>query len=62
MQVLADQDKCIGSGSCVVACPEVFALNDDGIVEVLESDPGEELLDQVDEAIGSCPATCIWRE
>jgi ferredoxin len=59
---MADQEKCIGSGSCVVSCPEVFALNDDGVVTILEPDPHERLRDRLEEAIELCPAACIWSE
>jgi ferredoxin len=59
MQVTIDTDKCIASGGCVFACPEVFDQDDDGIVVLLQSDPPEELRDKVNEAIDACPASVI---
>lgn len=62
MKVRVDVDKCVASGHCVVACPEVFAQDDEGLVVVLDESPTDELLEKIDEAISVCPAACIWRE
>jgi ferredoxin len=59
MQVTIDTDKCIASGGCVFACPEVFDQDDDGIVVLLQANPPEELRDKVNEAIDACPAAVI---
>ena len=40
MKVVLDQDKCIGSGQCVLSAPEVFDQRDeDGIAVLLEEEP-----------------------
>jgi ferredoxin len=62
MNVFVDTDRCIGTGVCVAACPEVFDQSDDGTVIVLNASPGPELESKVDNAIAVCPAACIWRE
>ena len=62
MRVLIDQDKCIASGACVLACPEVFAQDDEGLVVVLQEQPPPELHEKVNEAVRACPATVIWTE
>jgi ferredoxin len=59
MQISVDTDKCIASGGCVFACPEVFDQDDDGIVVLLNANPPEELRDKVNEAIDACPAAVI---
>jgi ferredoxin len=59
MQVTTDTDKCIASGGCVFACPEVFDQDDEGIVILLQANPPEELRDKVNEAIDACPAAVI---
>jgi ferredoxin len=59
MQVSVDTDKCIASGGCVFACPEVFDQDDEGIVVLLQTNPSEELRDKVNEAIDACPAAVI---
>jgi ferredoxin len=64
MRVQVDSDKCIGSGACVRACPEVFTQDDAGIVVLLEESPGVEVQQQVREAERACPAEVIetWGE
>lgn len=62
MKVIVDFDSCIASGACVTACPEVFAQDEDGIVQLLQVEPGDELREKVDEAIDACPAACISSE
>ncbi|HWC79334.1 MAG TPA: ferredoxin [Pseudonocardiaceae bacterium] len=60
MNVTVDQDKCCGAGSCVLAAPEVFDQRDeDGIVELLQSQPAAEHQDAVREAANVCPASAI---
>lgn len=59
MDVSIDTDKCIASGGCVFACPEVFDQDDDGIVVLLDAKPDETLRDKVLDAIDACPAAVI---
>jgi ferredoxin len=59
MLVTIDRDKCIGSGACVIACPEVFAQDDDGMVRLLDASPAPELHHGVSEAEHACPARVI---
>jgi ferredoxin len=59
MRVTVDHDKCIASGACVLACDEVFAQDEDGIVVLLQENPPEELRDRVMAAVRGCPATVI---
>lgn len=59
MDVTIDTDKCIASGGCVFACPEVFDQDDDGIVVLLDPHPDESLRPKVLEAIDACPASVI---
>jgi ferredoxin len=62
LKIIVDKDKCIGTGECVAAAPEVFSQSDDGIVILLNPTPGPALESDVDRAIAVCPAACIWRE
>ena len=59
MQVTVDREKCICSGGCVFACPEVFAQDNDGIVVLLQANPPDELADRVNEAVEACPGGVI---
>lgn len=38
-RITVDRDRCIGAGQCVLAAPDVFTQDDDGLVELL---PGHE--------------------
>lgn len=60
MKVVVDQDKCIGSGQCVMLAPDVFDQRDeDGIVLLLQAEPPVALHDSVREAARVCPALAI---
>jgi ferredoxin len=59
MRVEVDVDKCIGSGACVIACPEVFSQDEGGVVILLVAAPPSELDDKVREAVRACPAEVI---
>lgn len=62
MKVNVDMDTCVSSGSCTRVCPEVFELRDDGYLEVLQAEPGEELRASVGEAAELCPTGAITVE
>ncbi|MEU0934437.1 MULTISPECIES: ferredoxin [unclassified Embleya] len=60
MRVTADQQRCIGSGMCVLAVAEVFDQGeDDGIVHLLRQDVPGELEDRVRHAARVCPSRAI---
>jgi ferredoxin len=60
MRVELDEPKCVASGQCVLASPEVFdQRDDDGVAILLDETPGAELLDGVREAVAICPAAAI---
>jgi ferredoxin len=60
MKVTVDQDKCCGSGQCVVLAPDVFDQRErDGIVDLLDPAPDESRYDDVREAASVCPAAAI---
>ncbi|MFC0625574.1 ferredoxin [Kribbella deserti] len=58
--VETDEDRCCGAGHCAMVAPEVFSQRDeDGVVVVLQPEPGPELLDAVREAATTCPTMAI---
>lgn len=60
MKVSVDEDKCCGAGQCVLLAPDVFGQRDeDGIVVLLEAEPGESLHGPVREAADVCPTGAI---
>lgn len=60
MRVLIDADKCVASGQCVMASPDVFDQRDeDGIVILLNESPTDDRLEEVMHAAAVCPALAI---
>jgi ferredoxin len=63
VKIVLDQDKCVASGQCVVAAPEVFDQRDsDGIAVLLQEQVSAEELETVREAARICPAVAIRLE
>lgn len=60
MRVILDEPKCVASGQCVLAAPEVFdQRDDDGVAILLDETPADQLHDGVREAAAICPAAAI---
>ncbi|MGP3966788.1 ferredoxin [Streptomyces sp. 6N223] len=60
MRLELDEPKCVGSGHCVLAAPDVFDQRDeDGVTVLLVEQPGEELLDGVRKAVATCPSSAL---
>ena len=60
MRVIVDEDRCIGSGQCVLAVASVFDQRDDnGTVRLLDDTPPAESRDLVRQAAVLCPALAI---
>lgn len=60
MRVELDEPKCVASGQCVMAAPEVFdQREEDGVAILLDDGPAPELHDGVREAAAICPAAAI---
>jgi ferredoxin len=63
MKVTVDKDKCIASGQCVLAAPDVFDQRDeDGIVVLLNPNPSDAQVADVEQAAALCPALAITIE
>lgn len=63
MKVTVDQDRCVSSGMCVMNAGEVFdQRDDDGVVELLNPEPGPEYAQQTRNAAAACPALAIQIE
>jgi len=59
MKITIDRDRCIGAGQCVLAAPEVFDQDDDGIVALLDATPAAALGSAARDAALLCPAAAI---
>lgn len=59
MKVYVDQDLCISCGLCISICDDVFSWNDDDKAQAIDEEIPEELTDDVEEAVESCPTEAI---
>jgi ferredoxin len=60
--VFIDEPECIGCGSCVEICSEVFQMQEgDEKAQIIKPEGGPE--DLIQEAMDTCPVSCIhWEE
>ncbi|WP_433251772.1 ferredoxin [Streptosporangium sp. CA-135522] len=61
MRVVVDRELCQVHAQCVFAAPEVFELDDDDQL-VYVAEPGDTLIDAVEEAARACPVQAISLE
>lgn len=59
MKVVVDWDLCEGHGQCEFAAPEVFTIDDDGDLEVLDETPDESQRAAVEQAVRRCPTHAL---
>jgi ferredoxin len=60
VRVTIDQEKCIGSGQCVLTAADVFEQREeDGTVVLLDAEPSPGSHEDVRQAAGLCPAAAI---
>lgn len=58
-KVIVDFDLCESNALCMKEAPEVFLVNDEDYLDVLNETPGEELREKVMAAIHRCPKQAI---
>ncbi|MDH4129501.1 MAG: ferredoxin [Spirochaetota bacterium] len=60
-EVYVDQDECTSCGQCADNLPEVFAMDEDDLAYVSDSNGASE--EAIQEEIDQCPGECIhWKE
>ncbi|SNR90710.1 ferredoxin [Geodermatophilus saharensis] len=57
MRVTADREVCVGSGQCELLAPDVFEVDDDGAVRVLQEHP--DAAAAVRDAVSQCPTGAL---
>jgi ferredoxin len=59
VRVDVDWDLCESNGLCVTAAPEVFELQDDDTLLILQEAPDEALRSKLEDAVRNCPKRAI---
>lgn len=59
IEVHADREKCQGYANCIMAAPDIFDVDDDGLVVVLRDEIDNSERDHTDEAVRSCPVAAL---
>jgi ferredoxin len=59
MRISVDTRDCDGAGGCALVCPQVFVIDDDDVVVVLDEHPEPSLHDRVRTAAKICPHDVI---
>ncbi len=58
-RVQVDPDLCVGSGACEALAPDVFEVDDDGVLVVHRPEPGGDELPDVEDAVRACPTRAL---
>ncbi len=60
MKIHVDRDKCTGIGLCESLCPDMFEVNDDGVLDLIQGEEiPDDLVGDVDAAISGCPTAAL---
>jgi ferredoxin len=58
----ADLTACQGYANCVIAAPDTYDLDDDGVVVLLRSEIADQDFPRIQEAARSCPVSALTIE
>jgi len=60
MKIIADLDRCVGAGQCVLTEPALFDQSpEDGTVVVLDDQPSGDLAGAAYDAVRVCPSQAL---
>jgi ferredoxin len=59
-QIMVDRGECEANAVCEGILPEVFQVNDDDELQILNEHPPADLLDKVQEAVDMCPKRALF--
>jgi ferredoxin len=62
MRVVVDYDLCESNAICMAVAPEVFEVDDDDNLNLLQEEPPEALRGKVEEAVRRCPKQALSLE
>ena len=59
MRIVVDYDKCTGLGMCEAEAPDLFEVQDDGSLVVLNDTPTDAQRAEAEAAVESCPTEAL---
>ena len=59
MRIVVNYDKCTGLGMCEAEAPDLFEVQDDGSLSVLNERPGDDQLAAAQAAVDACPTEAL---
>jgi ferredoxin len=59
MRIVVDRSKCTGLGMCEAEAPNLFEVEDDGLLKVLNERPGSADRAELEAAVESCPTEAL---
>jgi ferredoxin len=59
MKIIVDWDLCESHGQCEFAAPEVFSVDDNGDLQVLDESPPESERPNIEQAVRRCPTRAL---
>ncbi len=59
LKIVVDFDQCESNGVCVKIAPELFRLDDQDFLEILDEHPPEALREKAEKAAARCPKRAI---
>jgi ferredoxin len=60
MDLRVDRDLCEANGVCTGIAPDVFDLDDEDELQIMQPEPPEELRERVEQAVASCPKNALF--
>jgi ferredoxin len=59
MRIVVDYNKCTGLGMCEAEAPDLFEVQDDGSLTVLDEKPGDDQREALEAAVAACPTEAL---
>jgi ferredoxin len=59
MRIVVDREKCSGLGMCEGEAEDLFQVQEDGSLEILDETPSEDRRDAAEAAVESCPTEAL---
>lgn len=58
-RIEVDRERCVGSGACEALAPDVFEVDDEGLLVVHRPEPDADELGNVQDAVQACPTGAL---